>query len=318
MLRKISLNKFKFYSINSTNHPIHHLFYQLFIILILNFKFTSPQFISTNNNDLQVNRPLERWEQFQKQLKLNQITVNPSPNNNFANHLSPFNQINNLDNLFTINPLNTLSNSYGNSIGNSPLGNSISILQNNNNEKPTVVLSTLPNSINNHDQPNSIFINNNDNPIRYSTSSNSPSSKFNLDQELRFTTNNAFLDSFKNKSNNDNLMYSQQSNLLNSSNSNSIQTKTHLDNFKELNHNLTRNHYIELSKKFMNLTLSITDSQFRGFLKFVHELSGRINSDCMSTLISLFYGLRRQQSWALKCKLSFQILNLFTYILFSN
>lgn len=275
----------------------------LFVLLIIQCDLVYCQFISANNN-LQVNRPLQRWEQF---LKLNQLT--PTSGNNFANHLSSLNH--NLDSLFTMNPAVSVNSPV------SPIG-----IIANSDKPPTVVLNTLSNGADN--QPNSIFISSNtaDNfrdpgdTGRYLSPSGtlSVAPKFNnQDQELRFTTNNAFIDAFKNRTNHDNQPSYDGNGLaynngaapgLNSSYSNSVPTRTHLDNFKELNHNLTRNHYIELSKKFMNLTLSITDSQFARFLKFVQELSGsgNFNSDCMSTLISLFYGIRRQQSWALKCR----------------
>lgn len=240
-------------------------------ILIIQLKSieVNSQFISANDN-LQVNLPLQRWEQFQKQLKLNQIN---SPSNQYTNSLAN----NNLDNLFTINPVGVLPVSNG---------------------RPTVVLNSLPNGVNQQTtgsllppgtvnlQPNSIFINDNNRfhdlntDNRYISTSN-PTNKYpslSLDQETRFTTNNAFLDSIKNRTGD--LSTNQPSSNLNPSHSNNVPTRTNLDNFKELNNNLTKNHYIELSKKFMNLTLSITDSQFRGFLKFVHELSGKINSDC--------------------------------------
>lgn len=299
-----------------TNKSTSHLrLLRLFVLLIIHCDLVYGQFISANNN-LQVNRPLQRWEQF---LKLNQLT--PTSGNNFANHLSSLNNLNNLDNLFTMNP--------GVNSPVSPIG-----IIANSDKPPTVVLSnSLPNGLSNgltnglsngaDNQPNSIFISSNTadkfrEPGSYLTPSGtlSASPKFNnQDQELRFTTNTAFIDAFKNRTNHDHrpaydgngLAYSGGSPGLNSSYSNSVPTRTHLDNFKELNHNLTRNHYIELSKKFMNLTLSITDSQFARFLKFVQELSGsgNFNSDCMSTLISLFYGIRRQQSWALKCRCFF-------------
>lgn len=280
------------YKISRIKSDLRETVYLIFIILIIECKLIASQFIPTTH-DLQVNGPLQRWEQFQKQLKLNQLTVNPASmngyqasfpsSNNFAtsNFGSPLSNLNsnNLDNLFTINPAAN------------PDSNTIDLIQNNNN-KPTVVLSSLPNGV--AEAPNSIFISDNRdaNHNRYLSTSNSPHlengdqaanspnsnspNKYihTLDQDLRFTTNSAFLDSIKNRTGD------PSSPPLNSSYSNSVQTRTHADNFKELNHNLTRNHYIELSKKFMNLTLSITDSQFRGFLKFVHELSGKINSDC--------------------------------------
>lgn len=290
------------------NHPFTILF--CYLLLIIQHDLVNCQFISANNN-LQVNRPLQRWEQF---LKLNQLT--PTQGGNFVSHLSSLNNnLDNLGNLFTVNP--SVSSPV------SPIG-----IIANGDKPPTVVLNTLHSdgSLSNgaDNQPNSIFISSSSTDKfrdltdgRYlspsGTLSVSPPKFNNADQDLRFTTNTAFIDAFKNRTNTDHHhlpippsydgpMMAQPG--LNSSYSNSIPTRTHIDNFKELNHNLTRNHYIELSKRFMNLTLSITDSQFARFLKFVQELSGsgNFNSDCMSTLISLFYGIRRQQSWALKCE----------------
>ena len=280
---------------------INLLLCHLFVLFAVQRDLVKCQFISANNN-LQVNRPLQRWEQF---LRFNQLT--PTAGGNFANPLSSLN--NNLDSLFTVNP----------GVG-SPVDSPISPIGiiANGDKPPTVVLNTISNPLSNgqDNQPNSIFISSSstdkfrdpNDAGRYLGPSGTLSvstPKFNnQNQDLRFTTNTAFIDAFKNRTaaNSENHPYDPHS--LNSSYSNSVPTKTHIDNFKELNHNLTRNHYIELSKKIMNLTLSITDSQFGRFLKFVQELSGsgNFNSDCMSTLISLFYGIRRQQSWALKCK----------------
>jgi hypothetical protein len=61
-----------------------------------------------------------------------------------------------------------------------------------------------------------------------------------------------------------------------------------------------RSNMIHLSRRLTNLTVTFTDTQFAGFLRLVHELSGRISTDCLSSTISLFYGLRRQQQWAVQ------------------
>ena len=232
----------------------------LWISFLLSANFPSAvfgQYIATNGEP-NVNRPLMRWEQFQRQLRLNQRPPPPTPPNSY----------------FLNQPANPLLFSPPSSLGpTSPLPPTLftpaSLFPPLYNPAVTVspVQWTRPIELIASQQGRPLLWSNNQQPGSTPVQAYRPSSISSSSSPLSNHTGN-------------------------------VQPASSIPNGQ------WKANMVHLSRRLTNLTLTFTDNQFPSFLRLVHELSGLISTDCLSSTISLFYGIRRQQQWAVQSKIS--------------
>lgn len=251
----------------STWLPLNHygwMFITLVIFLLI--RPTPSQYIDARGEP-HVNRPLMRWEQFQRQLRLNQEQT-PSPPPSL------------LYNALPINP---------GSLFPAPIDQFTPIPQ-----YPLFASAPTPTTGSSVQWTRPIdFVAGQTGRRASSSSSSSFSPKSARTSDVNSTPTSSSGTSSTSLAAHDRVTFSPLSNATHNVTS-GVQSASTVPSPQ------WRANMIYLSRRLTNSTLTFTDQQFASFLRLVHELSGRISTDCLSATISLFYGLRRQQQWAVQ------------------